>query len=118
MLRTRAGAPPCSGPDIAPIAPEIAAATEGPQHGEKFAWRNGRLNFGFPDERAFGVREGRSHQGFVGEGQDGERGNGVRSTPARGHSPRTTLYRPHTHTAIGMTRAIAAAKRRAGELAG
>ena len=27
---TRAGAPPCSGPDIAPIAPDIAAATSAP----------------------------------------------------------------------------------------
>ena len=30
MLNTRAGAPPCSGPDIAPIAPEIEAATSAP----------------------------------------------------------------------------------------
>ena len=27
---TRAGAPPCSGPDIAPIAPDSAAATSAP----------------------------------------------------------------------------------------
>ena len=27
---TRAGAPPCSGPDIAPIAPESAAAASAP----------------------------------------------------------------------------------------
>ena len=30
MLNTRAGAPPCSGPLIAPIAPEIEAATSAP----------------------------------------------------------------------------------------
>ncbi|PBI82683.1 hypothetical protein BKP42_68490 [Rhodococcus erythropolis] len=28
--RTRAGAPPCSGPDIAPMAPESEAATSAP----------------------------------------------------------------------------------------
>ena len=27
---TRAGAPPCNGPDIAPIAPDSAAATSAP----------------------------------------------------------------------------------------
>jgi hypothetical protein len=27
---TRAGAPPCSGPDMAPIAPDSAAATSAP----------------------------------------------------------------------------------------
>ena len=30
MCSTRLGAPPCSGPLIAPIAPEIAAATSAP----------------------------------------------------------------------------------------
>ena len=30
MCSTRVGAPPCSGPDIAPIAPESAAATSAP----------------------------------------------------------------------------------------
>ena len=30
MLSTRAGAPPCSGPDIAPTAPDSAAATSAP----------------------------------------------------------------------------------------
>ena len=30
MVSTRAGAPPCSGPLIAPIAPENAAATSAP----------------------------------------------------------------------------------------
>jgi hypothetical protein len=30
MCSTRAGAPPCSGPDIAPTAPESAAATSAP----------------------------------------------------------------------------------------
>ena len=30
MPSTRAGAPPCSGPDIAPMAPESAAATSAP----------------------------------------------------------------------------------------
>ena len=30
MPRTRAGAPPCSGPDIAPTAPDRAAATSAP----------------------------------------------------------------------------------------
>ena len=30
MCRTRAGAPPCSGPDIAPTAPDIAAAESAP----------------------------------------------------------------------------------------
>ena len=30
MCSTRAGAPPCSGPDSAPIAPDSAAATSAP----------------------------------------------------------------------------------------
>ncbi len=30
MCSTRAGAPPCSGPDMAPTAPESAAATSAP----------------------------------------------------------------------------------------
>ena len=30
MCRTRLGAPPCNGPLIAPIAPEIEAATSAP----------------------------------------------------------------------------------------
>ena len=30
MRSTRAGAPPCSGPDIAPTAPDSAAATSAP----------------------------------------------------------------------------------------
>ena len=30
MCSTRAGAPPCSGPDRAPTAPDIAAATSAP----------------------------------------------------------------------------------------
>ena len=30
MCSTRAGAPPCSGPDMAPTAPDIAAAASAP----------------------------------------------------------------------------------------
>ena len=30
IVRTRAGAPPCSGPDMAPTAPDRAAATSAP----------------------------------------------------------------------------------------